>query len=138
MGYNLTIGNVEIEKLICEDGEYHVPLFVPHIERDDAPRDGSPTDGTNRRCPSYTGWSNFCDETGLRPLFFDENDGLIRRHPGVFELKPRHLAQISAAHARLKTGDAFIYSVQRGRMEWLEYWVEWALENCERPSIGNT
>ncbi|HDR9081275.1 TPA: hypothetical protein QDA98_003885 [Burkholderia vietnamiensis] len=138
MGYNFTIGNAEAGELMCEEGEYTVPLTVPGLEHDDAPRDDSPTFGTNQRWPSYSGWNEFCRLTGLHAMFYDEDVGLIRRHPGVFELTPDHIAEIRAAHAKLKNGDPEVYAEQRGRMEWLEYWTQWALRNCERPAFKNT
>ncbi|MEK6418455.1 MAG: hypothetical protein V4801_02545 [Burkholderia gladioli] len=138
MGYTLTIGNVDAGELICEDGRYEVCMHIVRHERKDAPRDGSPTDRTNQRWPSYGIWTDFCRLTGLHEMFFEEYEGLLSAHPGVFELRPAHLIIIKRAHERLKEGDPEIYAEHRGRMEWLEYWTEWALSNCERPAIQNS
>ena len=138
MGYNLTIGQVEAGTLECEEGEYAIRIEVTLVKFDSAPRDDSPTDGTNQRWPDYSAWAGFCRDTGLYSLFYDGEHGLIRRHPGVFALTADHLAQIKAAHSRLKLRSDGAYALHGGRMQWLEYWVEWALANCSRPGIKNT
>ncbi|QMV32496.1 hypothetical protein KMC50_gp36 [Ralstonia phage Claudette] len=138
MGYNLTIGNVEAGKLECDDGHYSVPLSIACVNHENAPRDGSPTDGTNQRWPSYTAWSEFCLATGLHSMFYDDDTGLIRQHPGVFELMPEHLTKIATARTALQRQPKDIQEEQIGRLNWLEYWVKWALDNCERPGIKNS
>lgn len=130
MGYSIYIGNAEASELVCEDGEYLVTIQVNPNAVDGAPCDGSPTDGTNGRWPSYSGWSEFIEDAGLVSLFRDESFGIMRNHPGCFALEPAHLEQIKKATCQLEWN--------KGRLEWLKFWVEWALTNCERPAIYNS
>ena len=133
MGYNITIGNAVLEA--CDpddyDGELKGWYFVTWERHDNAPADSAPTAHTNERWPSYSGWSDFCEETGLSDLFFSKYDGLMRKHPGCFKLEQRHLDII-------KSVAGHVPEKQRGRYEWLGYWVEWALNNCELPAIENS
>lgn len=138
MGYNIHIGNAVLDKVPTAaeviqgwDGELICRFHVEGVRLDNAPADGSPTDYTNSRWPSHTGWANFCDDLGLRDLFLSENYGIMRRHPGCFVLTPEHLAIIKAA-------EPAVGHEQRGRWEWLAFWVEWALINCETPAICNS
>jgi hypothetical protein len=114
--------------------------------------------GENRRMPGYSQWNDFCDETGLRSLFFDPNEGLMRSHPGAFPLKPSHLARVQEAviaryHACPGRDPGWDYDPHwatkddvddgvRGRdpnlarLLWLEYWIDRALKG-EKPVIQN-
>lgn len=138
MGYNLIIGNVIAGALTCEDGQYAVRLDVEHIETDAAPSDGTPTDGTNERWPSYSAWADFCKAVGLYEVFFCKENGLLREHPGVFKLEQTHLLEVRAAGERLSKRSAQDNELHRGRLAWLEFWIDHALQNCPSPGIKNT
>ena len=153
MGYTIKIGHAaETAPLQFEvHGEHHedAPTF-PNDEM---------TGNTNERSPSYTAWRNFCRETGLEEMFYDVSEGLLRRHPGVVPLTQEHLASIKEARERwqakatLPPGfdgwpmprpdgtwgapDEGKYDYQLARLLWLEWWVEWAIENAGRPAIEN-
>lgn len=133
MGYAIKIGNAVIAACDPEDydGELRAEFHVEDVVLDEAPADGSPTDYSNRRWPSYSGWSDFCDSTGLTYLFLSKECGLMREHPGCFLIKPEHLETVKEAEP-LATG------YNRGRWEWLVYWMDWALKNCETPAIENS
>jgi hypothetical protein len=153
MGYNLTIGNAVLGEACPDTHVYSVD--VDGASHPDAPAFGEPTDGTSQRWPSYSGWSEFCKEVGLTELFYDRECGLLSRHPGTFALTQGHLDTIAAAlkHRRATNGGkepGFPDETPEGelidngkdgqlaRLVWLEYWVRWALENCERPAMRNT
>lgn len=153
MGYSLTIGNAVLGEP-CPDT--HVwSVDVEGFSHPDAPAFGEPTDRTSQRWPSYSGWTDFCTEVGLTKLFYDKECGLLSRHPGTFGLTQGHLKTVTEALERRRavnggkepgfpdeTPDGELVENgkdgQLARLVWLEYWVRWALENCERPAIRNT
>ena len=153
MGYNLTIGNAVLAEPDPDTNEYFVE--VEGFEHPEAPAFGEPTDHTSERWPSYSGWHDFCDEVGLRELFYDEEKGLLAHHPGTVALNRDHLVVIEAALKRRRATNGrkepgFPDETPAGeliengkdpqlaRLVWLEYWVRWALENCERPALHNS
>lgn len=115
MGYTLTIGELEVE---VQD-EY-VRLDAEGVKRDDAPAYGEPTDHTNSRWPSYTGWADFCRDAGIEPLFYgtgwqgpDRRYGecpedfhrerpLLSEHPGAAPITEKDAAYVEAALAAYK------------------------------------
>lgn len=93
------------------------------------------------------------------------NDALIAEHPGCFPLTEKHRREINRAYEshKLKYPNAiptygkhapegadqftkFTWedpdnppeNYQFTRLTWLHYWVNWALDNCERPVFENT
>ena len=125
MGYTIKIG--ETIEISDENGRR---LTVVDARHDNAPASGDPTDNTNARWPSYSGWADFCRTYGLSDLFGE----LIPTHPGHCDLKPEHVEKFKkAAKKRLPAND-----YNRERMKWLLYWSEWALVNCKRPGIANS
>lgn len=122
MSYTIKIGN-----RAKTSGEYE----VEDVEHPDAPADGVPTDFTNSRWPSYTGWEYFTEQTGLHELFFHKKRGLMRKHPGIYPIKQEHVDEVmSVIVSRAGT--------QKNQIIWLQYWMKWAIENCERPYFQNT
>lgn len=163
MSYDIFIGELSIypspdELLEFDAYETSTPdLRVNRFEQDDAPEfvNDELTGKGNHRHPSYIGWGDFARETGLYDLFFDTETGIMRDHPGVQVLRPRHHERIAAA---LATWRARYPAAQPGfggwtdeetpawvtdegaslaRLIWLEWWVRWALENCRVPAIYN-
>jgi hypothetical protein len=159
MSYSIYIGNAELEGEL-DDGEYRASYRVPEVERPDAP--AFPNDGMstrkNGRHPGYTQWSDFCEKAGLHGLFFDRDDGLMRGHPGCFAVTPLHAERMRSMRMDWQlrhpdTAPGFDFSPRlmdqsqddgvRGRdavlarLLWLEWWMDWALANCERPAIAN-
>jgi len=106
--------------------------FVDDVFLQEAPADGVPTDNTNERWPSYTGWYEFAEETGLLDMFFDKKVGIMRSRPGIFKITKDHQAQVNQAIENYGSG------YQLARLKWLKFWVDWATENCENPSIQNS
>lgn len=86
---------------------------------------------------------------------FHRETPLLAEHPGAFALLPADLEYVTAARTRREQTNGgkppgfWDYDQERGeidngtdhvlaRLLWLEFWMKWALENCERPAIGNT
>lgn len=161
MGYTLKIGNA-VPHHNKEYGELYASWEVEPRNSDDAPLfpNDEVTGNGNARHPSYSGWSEFCEETGLKALFYDKETGLLRGHPGCFILEPHHHATVADALNRWKrratkppgfsafpvydeekrdwiTQDEDKYDPQLARLIWLEWWMRWALANCETPAIEN-
>ena len=157
MGYTLRIG--ELETTVTDDGLESVIWNRAEGEHlDNAPAFGEPTDRENQRWPSYSAWHNFAEFVGLKDFFYDKHTGLIRSHPGCFPLKKEHKKIIDKAYKEFyekypnaKAGyspnvkDIFSEedkswpeeNVWAVRLEWLKFWVDWALENCENPVFEN-
>lgn len=98
-----------------------------------------------------TGWD---DERGRYkdcPEGYHREEGLIAQHPGVAVLCDGDLQEVRRALAEWKAkhpdtvpgfgnwdgGDSH-YDYTLARLIWLEFWIAWALKNCERPAFGNT
>jgi hypothetical protein len=125
MGYTLRIGELYSYK---ESG--YKFWDAKKVSLDHAPADGSPTDYTNFRLPSYSCWSEFVEDTGLRRLFKE----LLAEHPGYVLLTEKHQRVINIAYLRREN-----YKPEnQGRIEWLKFWTDWALENCKKPAFVNS
>lgn len=150
MGFSLRIGELEI----TDEGK-----DARSERRDDAPAFGEPTDYTNNRWPSYTSWNNAMRFVGLEDLMRNKKTGLLRNHPGCVELTQEHKKIIDQAYAdfykkypNCKPGyskrqldddqdDDANFPEENNwavRLEWLKYWVDWALENCKQPVFYNS
>jgi hypothetical protein len=88
------------------------------------------------------------------------DDALLANHPGCVPLTERHRCEINAALAAYKAkfpkaiptfgkpaqeGEIFWVDKENpeenaymARLIWLHYWVNWALDNCEKPVFENT
>lgn len=157
MGYDIYIGNGEMSqvegkspysRIVKGETIYYKP-FVKRIERPDAPffPGDEMTGKSNARYPSYRAWDDFCKAIGLYGLFFDKPDGLMLDQPYYSTLSKFHSLQISAAVCNWKIeypnsiarfGDEYpAEDAILARLLWLDWWVSWALQNCETPGIYN-
>lgn len=139
MGYTIIIGNAEIEQ--CDPDEYEGQLVarydIPVVRHDEAPASGDPTDCENQRWPSYRAWSDFAEDVGLYDTFFSPDYGIMRAHPGCFQLKVAHLQRVEIAIAeQVRNPSNDVYNM--ARLQWLRYWIDWALKNCDNPAIYNS
>lgn len=151
MGYTFTIGNAvpKFSKDCFPDLEAY--WDIDGLTRDDAPSFPNDTDQRNMRSPSYSVWHNFCKNTGLYQLFYNEDGNLWANHPGCVGITKEDADIVSAALAKYKltatlppgfeegwnhTGPAN-YDYDLARLIWLEWWMRWAVENCETPAIQN-
>lgn len=152
MGYTITIGNAKPE-FSKNDGELWARWSVDGKTSDEAPTfpHDEMTGNSNSRSPSYTGWADFCRAVGLYDMFLEKWEGLMSEHPGCKMLQPEHLLQVQAALTKWKRTatlppgfegwrgeDAGKHDPMLARLLWLEFWMKWALENCETPAIENT
>ncbi len=156
MGYNITIGNAE---LYTEPEDLRAGYTVQWIKNEDAIHiENDDTDKTNSRSPSYTVFTEWAREVGLSDYFGNKETGLMREHPGIFKLSDIHLKEIRLAIEKYKTKHPDVkpgfwlddstdwtksiedptLSPSLARLVWFEYWIDWALKNCEIPAIENT
>lgn len=156
MGYTIKIGNAtpyhhkehfptlsagwEVETIFIHDA----PIF---------PND--PAENSNTRWPAYTVWSDFCINTGLHDFFYDETGCLRGGHPGCIGITQYAVDLVSAALDRYREKailppgfepiDSFFdefdmasnYDYDLARLIWLDWWMKWAIKNCETPAIQN-
>lgn len=131
-------------------------MKVPSMERKDAPQ--LPNDGMtgkeNHRHPGYSQWHNFTLEAGIEDMFYHPVDGLLRPHPGTRILTPSHRETIKTARKQWEekhpnaipgfwadyepTEEEKDYDAILARLIWLDYWISWAVENCEFPCLQNS
>lgn len=156
MGYTIRIGNATPKP----PDPRHAPggsfdWKVGEVQLPDAPcAPNDPNGWRNYRWPSYSVWADFARDVGLYDMLIDGNaDGtLMPSHPGIAPLYPWHKEQIDAALARYRQahpnavpkftnepGDrADEINGHLARLEWLAWWVSWALTNCKHPALENT
>lgn len=165
MGYTILIGNAELGDMQLDAGEYFAGwgesgggVVVPkrtHISAPNLPYDFSGQ--TNCRELGYKHTHRLLHETGLDRIFLTDA-GLMRRHPGTFQLTPDHVAAVTEARVRWESrprteagwdwSESFAGQLApddgvRGRdhtraeLLWLEWWITWAVANCERPALHN-
>jgi hypothetical protein len=158
MGYTLIIGELET-RVEYEGLESYIVNDAKDVMDDKAPAFGEPTDHSNCRWPSYTSWHQAMRFVGLHEMMFNKKSGLIRNHPGCVPLVKEHKEIIDKAYNEFyekypncKAGYSPKINLKEGifedtewspenewavRLEWLKYWVDWALENCKHPVFYN-
>lgn len=144
MGYDIYIGEARVE-VDQENGQ--IAVHVKAHTEPNAPRfDNDPlTENGNHRHPSYSAWGEFAEMFGLSDLFFDPEFGLFRDHPGKVLLTEQHYEKIYAANRRYQAAYPHskpgfsddLVGCHLARGAWLEWWVRWALDNCQTPCISN-
>jgi hypothetical protein len=140
MGYTLAIGERDF------DTEENIG-FAKKIKLGDAPVNANSAvflEKTNVFMPSYNNWHRFLEETELNALFLGKG-GLIKTHPGVVSLTEEHLKAVKFANDNYKKlycdqrliDDMPCVSLNLDRLNWLEWWMNWALSNCKDPIFTN-
>lgn len=153
MGYSITIGNA-IPKHSKEDfPELYCSWEVERVLLENAPSFTNDVSGkSNSRSPSYTVWDDFCKIVGIHDLFFKEYEGLMAHHPGCVGITKEDADIVSAALAKYKLTATLPPGFEEGwnyqgpanydyalaRLIWLDWWMRWAVENCETPAIQNS
>lgn len=153
MGYTITIGNAAPKHHKEDFPLLYAGWRVEAVALDEAPTfENDGTDNSNCRLPAYSVWSDFCRSTGLHDLFFTkEGDaGLMAHHPDCKGITQVDVDIVSnalkqyQAKATLPAGfDKWDYQGEPNcnghlaRLIWLEFWMRWAIENCETPAIQN-
>lgn len=150
MGYNLRIGEAELD--VFREGLYStVSVDARYKKLDNAPAFGESEDYENNRRPAYGVWKEFCLIVELSNLFYAEDTGILREHPGNVLLVQGHKEAIDAAYTKFTaanpnilpgfTNDRTEIGRKMGalaRLTWLKFWVDWAMENCENPVFVNS
>ena len=152
MGYILGIGELKT-RVEYKGLESYIINDVEAVTDEKAPAFGEPTDHSNSRWPSYTSWHDAMRFVGLHDMMFNKETGLIRSHPDCVPLVKEHKEIIDKAYKEFyekypncKAGylpnineKEWIYENNYAtRLEWLKYWVDWALENCQYPVFYNS
>lgn len=158
MGYNLTIGEMNIEYNNDDDCPQVRPRAMGE-GHEGAPSFGEPTDCTNSRWPSYGSWSDSMTFIGLEGMFYDtknRDDSILQDHPGCIPLTQKHRKEVNAAMVeyKIKYPNAIpTYGNPKGwdedpdnpdensymtRLVWLHYWINWAMDNCKQPVFENS
>jgi len=164
MSYDIYIGEPEIKYYPEEE---YMKIGIKRETHPDAPDLGwgDISGKGNSRHPGYCQMADWCRTVGLYDLFFDEESGLLRSHPGCRPLLPKHLEEVRQAlklweeknpgcKEKFPSEDKFPsnykdlnYDEQTkideqfdwmyARLVWYEFWFDWALKNCKMPSIKN-
>lgn len=167
MSFDIYIGEAVINNLTDNySNELDVCFEVKGTSLPDAPnfRGDTMTRNGNSRHPGYSQWSDFLQGVGLYDLFFNKEDGLMRKHPGCFKLNESHLKEVKEALKSYKEknpnknpglcecescakkhhlfkGDGLPHDdsldYPLARLEWLVFWMDWTLKNCTIPAIFN-
>ncbi len=135
MGYTLAIGEF---KVTVEDEGLNSYLYysVEEVKAfPDTPFFDEYTK-SNYKSPSYTAWSESMKAAGLTDFMYNLETGLIREHPGIVPLTKEHQKIINNAFNNFdkKLHNYYIYQ----RINWLNYWTNWALKNCKLPVFYNS
>ncbi len=139
MGFEIRIG--EWDESLDPNG---APVAV--VEQEAAPSFDGDVGAwrTNLRSPSYSVWETFCRKSGLRELLLDRRVGLMRDHPGTEEISRAHVVAVAralraykAAHAGAVPGFCGGQDETLARLEWLAWWMTWAVDHCARPALHN-
>lgn len=146
MGYNITIGRKVRESYTGEDGKRHFYYDVEGAEHPDAPTPPGDegTGKSNSRAPSYGAWHEFAAVTGLRDLLVGPEG--ITRNMQCVTITYAHLDAVKAARTRWLgkhhkppgyaddgSLDPFLM-----RLDWLVFWMHWALDTWDDEAAIST
>lgn len=153
MGYTFTIGNA-----VPSHSKDNFPCLYAGWKVEPATHPDAPTfpndemtGNSKSRSPSYGAWVDFCRDAGIYGLFYDERGRLLGGHPGCVGIDQDFAGGVSLALRRVRAKATLPpgfegwdykgpprYDYTLARLMWLDFWVRWALENCETPAIQNT
>ncbi len=146
MGYTIKVGNAvpsctkeffpRLEAMWkVEDAEHWLAPVPPGDEED--------IGKANFRSPSYIAWRDFAETVGLTEFFYNPHRGVMTEHPGCVGITREDLVAVERAliryreRATLPAGSLPGHDPHLARLEWLAFWMEWALGECETPAIQN-
>ncbi len=152
MTVNFIIGELEIEVPDATDSQRldccDVRLSAVEVELPKGEGLQIPLGKANHADFSYNRWFNFCEEVGIRDVFYDKDENFIGRRTGAIWITPLTQHTIRAAYKALQAEypDFVLQDVISSDhlvghfhlLAWLDYWVTWALENCKRPVIHHS
>ena len=168
MSYSIYIGEAEIsysnsegDAFVSVEAKGETNVMAPEFGYGDISGKG------NGRHPGYGQMADFCRQTGLYNLFFDNDEGILRHHPGCVPLEKRHLNEVVAAREKwykehtgcvkklpykttepenlkeMSWTERERYEKEQdfdwiyARLIWYEFWFRHALKNCKKPVISN-
>lgn len=105
-----------------------------------------------------TGWqTNGAPRYGECPEWFHRERPLLAEHPGAFPITGKDATYVEAALAAYRAANpnakaGFQRDVDGSpvpdaddntnatlaRLEWLAFWLRWAVDNCKRPVVANS
>ena len=150
MGYRLYIGEFHV------DIRHKDRTAVCGVTLIDGLELGAPLNSSehhkNECWPPYTAWHDFARDVGLHSVFFADGDrypwfvgasghehaGLLNHHPGAVALHPDHRYAFYEARQKYNDrpeGHRNIWTVRR--LDWLVWWTDWAMKNCDYPTFAN-
>lgn len=154
MGYSIRIG--EAFTVVNSDGILeHDVVPETHLA---APAFGEVTDRENKLLPAYGSWLKIVAFCGLEELFWNAVTGLMREEGNPVLLVADHLNIVEEAIEKLRAqypdaiprlgreypespdeafllDDGLIEDESLARILWLQYWIRWAIDNCQEPVI---
>lgn len=164
MGYTLTIGNAI---LAYYPADMYLEVGAELASQEGAPDHCRFTGKGNSRSSDYSTWEGFCKEAGIYELFFGQGWGvsggygpcpdgfhretpLLAKHPGYQPLCEADYEFVKQARIRREANNGGLRpgfwddetdndtDGVLARLLWLEFWIGWALKNCEIPIIANS
>lgn len=116
MGWDIRIGNA-VYDADCEESYIADEMADPNDQAAGC---------DNHAHWSASGFDAFLQSTGLEPLFMEQ--GLF----APYTCKPVTQQHLDAVRAALSPA---VTDSDRWRLEWLAFWIDWALKHCEKPAI---
>ena len=86
---------------------------------------------------SATGLKTFATAANLNPLFYKEDGHFKFEYPGYIDLTEDVLETILVSqreYVKLKGQPGYLEAYNKF-LRWMSFWVNWALNNCEKPVI---
>lgn len=141
MGYSIRIGEATIN---YDRDDQSVGIGCEQVTHPDAPGFHSHDDKSNSIAPSFSAWHELCHEAGITELFHEyggpcregfhrETSLLSGRAQPLLEGDLDYIRRARIRREQTNSGDDSALSLLR----WLEFWIEWALENCKIPIVWN-
>jgi hypothetical protein len=165
VSYDIYIGQAVLFSEWPKDGDGEEPRAewqVDGMTHPEAPNKPDMTGQGNGCHPGYGQWAEAMREVGLYDLWFKEYEGFLSPHPGIKRLTRAHLGAVQiaratykAAHPNERPGCCECAECQKFerkpdppphdptlnfnmlRLDWMEFWMRWTLENCKRPAVYN-
>jgi hypothetical protein len=161
MGISIRIGEAVLKERDWYEDD-NDDIYFCYYDVDDMCLDEAPdllnddfVRNSNCRLPSCTAWVEFTKETGLYEFFFNKETGLFSPLYGcaAFDKKDVEVVQ-QALKARQQYADEHglvpgfepddpeerkNFKIKTDptllRLVWLEFWMNWAINNCKNPAI---
>lgn len=166
MGYTIKIGNAVPSFDKDSFPELFSSWKVEDAELPEAPNfPNDVNNNRNERWPSYTVWDDFTKKTGLYEFFYSKyrregdneisQDGIFQASgsPGCIGItkenadfvteKLEEYKKIATLPPGFEAYDEHEdneprYDYHLARLIWIEWWMQWAVKNCETPAIENS